>query len=368
MSLALKIDLATNKELSDEEKAIARKIAETAVVDWKINALLFQRYGGAVMIDLSEKLFPIPVVANQRLIDEMQRTKVLEIFDDTLRVLFQKEKMDVVARLTPPENVDFRTPWWEKLAESQKEQDVKKQKLTHFDSQKIPAPDPRRGKPVARVLDQYVYPDDLNGKSPAKDATATDQLTGSIFGLLTTRQIEQEKITATEDEIKRLGEYLKSSDTTKTKNSEPNPCYRRLISILMDLPAPMMITLALEKLPEGLQKDLSFDLSGELNDGLIMRRFSADLYSGMIMQWKLDRVLYKRYGGTVIFQQSNPTEPVGAYRKFLEQLEREKAFEIFDKDDRTAFFAYFVRADNPMQTDTKNIDFDMPWWEKKDEK
>ncbi len=43
----------------------------------------------------------------------------------------------------------------------------------------------------------------------------------------------------------------------------------------------------------------------------------------MVIKWKTDKALYEKYGGTVIFQQSNPFEPVGAYRKLIEDAEKE---------------------------------------------
>ncbi len=58
-----------------------------------------------------------------------------------------------------------------------------------------------------------------------------------------------------------------------------------------------------------------------------------------VIQWKVSKALYQQYGGTVIFQQSNPFEPVGAYGKFLKAQEQAKAFEIFDPKMRQVFWA-----------------------------
>jgi len=84
----------------------------------------------------------------------------------------------------------------------------------------------------------------------------------------------------------------------------------------------------------------------------------------LVKGWKLDRMLYKKYGGTVIFQQGNPFEPVGAYRKFLEELEEAKVFEVYDQDNRQKFWHYFVRQ-HPFQVPAKDINFDTPWWMQK---
>jgi hypothetical protein len=81
----------------------------------------------------------------------------------------------------------------------------------------------------------------------------------------------------------------------------------------------------------------------------------------MVKQWKLNRVVYKRYGGAVIWQQFNPMEPVGAYRQFLEDAEASRAFEIFDAKDREAFF-YYYRRSHPFVIPAERFDFDKPWW------
>jgi hypothetical protein len=84
----------------------------------------------------------------------------------------------------------------------------------------------------------------------------------------------------------------------------------------------------------------------------------------MVKGWKLDRALYRNYGGTVIFQQGNPFEPVGAYRKLLEEMEEAKVFEIYDDDNRQKFWHYFVRQ-HPFQVPPDKINFDKPWWMRK---
>lgn len=77
--------------------------------------------------------------------------------------------------------------------------------------------------------------------------------------------------------------------------------------------------------------------------------------------WKLSKALYEEYGGTVIFQQANPLEPVGAYRQFLEKMERGKVFQIFDEANRKAFWHYFTRK-HPSELSPKDVNYAVPWW------
>jgi hypothetical protein len=55
-----------------------------------------------------------------------------------------------------------------------------------------------------------------------------------------------------------------------------------------------------------------------------MRR---DMGCSMIRQWKLNRALYRQYGGRIIFQQLGP-EPLDAYRRYLEERQAAGDFVI----------------------------------------
>lgn len=69
-----------------------------------------------------------------------------------------------------------------------------------------------------------------------------------------------------------------------------------------------------------------------------MRR---DMGRSLIRQWKLNRALYRQYGGRIIFQQSGP-EPIDAYRQFLEERQTAGDFEIHQKAFENDFWRYFA--------------------------
>jgi heat shock protein HslJ len=69
-----------------------------------------------------------------------------------------------------------------------------------------------------------------------------------------------------------------------------------------------------------------------------MRR---DMGRSMIRQWKLNRALYQRYGGRIIYQQLGP-EPLDAYRRYLEERQAAGDFEIHDKSFEELFWRYFT--------------------------
>ncbi len=63
--------------------------------------------------------------------------------------------------------------------------------------------------------------------------------------------------------------------------------------------------------------------------------------SSLIRQWKLNKALYKQYGGRIIYQQLGP-EPLDAYRAFLEERERAGDLRIENPQMADAFWRYFT--------------------------
>lgn len=116
------------------------------------------------------------------------------------------------------------------------------------------------------------------------------QLTGKIFGELRRRYMDGHTIVATPEEVQQLVAAMDRHSATDRDGPEK-----------------------------------------KFDEARGMEAIGEQLVKG----WKLDRALYQKYGGTVIFQQGTPMEPVGAYRKFLEEMEQAKVFEIYDPDNRT---------------------------------
>ncbi|MDB5768612.1 MAG: hypothetical protein JWQ61_3426 [Collimonas fungivorans] len=86
-----------------------------------------------------------------------------------------------------------------------------------------------------------------------------------------------------------------------------------------------------------------------------------DMAKNFVLGWKVNKALYKKYGGDVIFQQANPLEPVGAERRFLEEQEKSGAFQILDAKERAKFFEYYVRPQHFVIPPSK-VNYDLPWW------
>jgi hypothetical protein len=192
--------------------------------------------------------------------------------------------------------------------------------LLGFDAGQVRTPEAGKGEPIARLFYDYIYRDDIEAAAQELTDDETRRLIGKIFGELRQRYMDRHKITATPDEIQQFVNAMRrqsprDEDASETRKKEDQ------------------------------------------------RGWEA-IGDQLVKGWKLDRALYRKYGGTVIFQQANPFEPVGAYRGFLEEMEKAKVFEVFDPDNRQKFWHYFVRQ-HPFQVPAKAIDFDEPWWMQK---
>ena len=95
------------------------------------------------------------------------------------------------------------------------------------------------------------------------------------------------------------------------------------------------------------------------------REAREQIASAFIRQWKINRALYRQYGGRIIFQQGGP-EPLDAYRAFLEEQQEKGAFRIADKALEAEFWKYY-RTDSlhsfyPAGSRQEAQAFETPWW------
>jgi hypothetical protein len=82
----------------------------------------------------------------------------------------------------------------------------------------------------------------------------------------------------------------------------------------------------------------------------------------MLGPWKFNRALYRKYGGTVIWQQAG-IEAVGAMRAWLEEHEKAGHFQILDPEMQDEFWRYYRREDHPFQIKDEDP-FKLAPWEK----
>jgi hypothetical protein len=94
-----------------------------------------------------------------------------------------------------------------------------------------------------------------------------------------------------------------------------------------------------------------------------VRHMKRQMAQQSVKSWKINKALYEKYGGRVIFQQAG-VEPLDAYRDFLKEQEKKGAFQILDKQYEAGFWQYFTN--DAMHKFCKKDDgakfINTPWW------
>ncbi len=94
-----------------------------------------------------------------------------------------------------------------------------------------------------------------------------------------------------------------------------------------------------------------------------MRPMKRQMAQQFVESWKINKALYEKYGGRVIFQQAG-VEPLDAYRDFLREQEKKGTFQILDKQYEPGFWRYFTN--DAMHTFCKKDEgakfINTPWW------
>lgn len=201
----------------------------------------------------------------------------------------------------------------------------------------------------------------LGKKITVKDK---DRLNGLIFGTLLERFAQDNRIEPTDEE---LDTFTRKIDEQKRKQENQFKKHRkRLIAELQD-------TTLSERERKGKESTLQ-----KIERLLKSRRKNKEQTRGMeeqlrpmrrrmalqfVRRWKINKALFEKYGGRVIFQQAGP-EPVDAYRDFLRAQEKSGAFKILDRQSVAPFWRYFTN--DAMHTFYSGDDgakfMNTPWW------
>ena len=199
-----------------------------------------------------------------------------------------------------------------------------------------------------------------------KNITAQDKakLNGLIFGTLLHKFATDNNIEPTEKEIdtfiikteekSRQNRIKFESDKKKLKAELQTTTLsererKAKASQLEQIEKILKMTQEMEERTKGMEEQLR-----------PVKRRSAKYF---VRSWKINKALFKKYGGRVIFQQAGP-EPVDAYRDFLREQEKNGAFKILDKQYRAPFWRYFTN--DAMHTFYSKKDgekfINTPWW------
>ena len=96
----------------------------------------------------------------------------------------------------------------------------------------------------------------------------------------------------------------------------------------------------------------------------IQRRSAERVARVTVHRWNVNKALYEKYGGRVIFQQAG-YEPVDAYRALIGEVQERNAVEILDPSFPAPFADMIKYLDIPhqyMPKDEADRYFSKPWW------
>lgn len=191
-----------------------------------------------------------------------------------------------------------------------------------------------------------------------------DRLNGLIFGTLLEQYAKENKIEPTDAELdafvlkteemrrqqqvkfekdrEKLAMELKSTALAEKERKEKTSQLHMIESILKT-------TKETEDRTKGMEDQ--------------MRTMKRNMAQHFVKTWKINKSLYEKYGGRIIFQQAGP-EPLDAYRSLLKEQEKKGAFQILNKDYEASFWKYFVT--DAMHTFYSKDDgaklMKTPWW------
>ncbi|MBI5195495.1 MAG: hypothetical protein HZA10_04140 [Nitrospirae bacterium] len=191
-----------------------------------------------------------------------------------------------------------------------------------------------------------------------------DKLNGLIFGALLEKYAKGNKIEPTEAELdvfmqrtdelekrnqakfekdrKKAAEELKSGALTEKEQKEKTAYLQNLESILKT-------TKEMAERGKGMEEQ--------------MKAIKRNMARHFVKTWKINKSLYEKYGGRIIFQQAG-VEPLDAYRKFLKEQEKKGNFKILNKEYEPSFWRYFTN--DAMHTFISKDDgaklMGTPWW------
>lgn len=236
-----------------------------------------------------------------------------------------------------------------------------------------------RGAPVAVVNGQTVYSNDLNpspellkraGTRLSQDqyeiwlASHRDkQLSWRVWQGVLESYIASHQLKVAEQEVDVVSEVMHKGREEKMKEGEAARA-----QLQQDLKSPVLtaqtraqLTRELALLERRLAEDRALFSPPNEQAKQTVRAAERELARNTVLQWKISKALYQQYGGKVI-ERHDVFEPIDAYRRYLEEQEARKTFQITDLKLRASFYQYYTAVHTPVDDLRVQFYFEKPWW------
>jgi len=211
---------------------------------------------------------------------------------------------------------------------------------------------------VAKVLGKDISEKDIEPSDEMKEAKKNlsqeeynkwitrykkNRLTGAVFGQLLKDYTAKNKIEVTKGEIEKYSQHTKEFEQNEVKKwqKEIKDLKKKLKAKGLSKARSDEIKSKIKMLEEFIEMfegDEKILAEGEKKEYV---KADLDITKMFITRWKVNKSLYEKYGGRVIFQQAG-VEPLDAYRKFLEEAQKNKRFEIYNIKLERLFWDYFT--------------------------
>lgn len=185
-----------------------------------------------------------------------------------------------------------------------------------------------------------------------------------IFSELLNKYAKERKIDTTENEIDLFLRAKEEKENHAQKESE-----REKDHLLKELKNPSLseeMRLTIDSKLKTIEDSLR--AAKEMKKGAEkmreqLRPMMRNMAKQWIMKWKINKSLYEKYGGRVVFQQTG-VEPIDAYRDFLRDQEKTGSFKITSEAEKVLFWDYFTNE--KIHTFSEDKDalrlIATPWW------
>jgi len=215
--------------------------------------------------------------------------------------------------------------------------------------------------PATPATDTAVIATVLDRKITASDR---DRLSGIILGALLEKFATDNSIEPAPEELDAF--TRKTEEKRQQHEVEMQADRQKLQQELKDPSLADAERQLKQKRLQSIERILESSLKMETQSKAMeeqMRPMQRQMAHQFVRAWKINKALYKKYGGRIIFQQAG-VEPVDAYRDFLREQEKLGAFRILDRQYEAGFWRYFTN--DAMHTfypgDEGEKFINIPWW------
>ncbi len=226
-------------------------------------------------------------------------------------------------------------------------------------------------KHVARVLQTTINSKDLEPSAEMKKQAeqqltvanykkwATDvkyiNLASKVLEILQAQFVKDKGISVAANEVDSFFDY-----STKARDIQKSQAQQALGELNSKV-ASGKLTAQEKEQAAGIKKQIEQQLSVLSQPAPKPTQKEREYAEKIVRTWKFDQMVYKQYGGPVTANQMG-FQPVGAYKKFLEDEEKKKTFEITDGSYKKKFWEILTPGKNANLVPPDKVNFNKPWW------